>query len=766
MINQGEDPKIVVTNGDIRKDMLVEWVMSRVERWRRHRDQNYATRWAEYYRLWRGFWSDADKNRDSERSRLIAPALQQAIEMTVSEQEAAAFDRDNWIDVKDDMDDQEKQDAEVICGHLLEDFDWANVKKAVAETFLNGALYGTGIAKVRVGKGDVLSAETDDYGTTESTSESRIKVFVEAVHPLNFVIDPAAKVIDEALGCAHEMVVPMHRINQGQMSGRYYKVQVGEWSGEDLTISEMGLLSQARDIDHTDSVYITEYHGLVPKKFLDPNYKPDSDDEDLVIKGEDDEPIVEEGELVEAIVTIANKSMLLKERESPYLYKDRCIVSYQHETVPNQFWGRGVAEKGYNPQKALDGELRARMDALGLLTYPVMGADATRLPRGLDLRLRPGKMFLVNGRPSEILEPISFGNLDPSTFQNSSDLERMVQMGTGAMDSAVSSSEQRRNETVGGMSMLQSGFLKRAKRTMGNVERQFLQPMVNKALWRYMQFMPERYPYDPDLVVKGTMGIMAREVEQQNLTQMLQVIPPESPIFNIIVKGIIQNSVGPSRGELTAAIEQSMQPDPKQQAMQEQMQQIQFENAQLQNMELKAKAVKAIADAELARAKAEHEGVKASLEDDKVDILAAQTVVSHQKNQTEILRMHHEADQNAQDRQHEKETGMMDKAHASFEGDKNRLDAHVQSGTDQQHQAKESNRERKHTAAESGRDRTHTSGEASKERRHASVEASKERDFGSKEAQRDRKAQANEGKQERDTKVKIAKSKPRPKVSK
>jgi hypothetical protein len=87
------------------------------------------------------------------------------------------------------------------------------------------------------------------------------------------------------------------------------------------------------------------------------------------------------------------------------------------------------------------------MDALGLLTYPIMGADATRLPRGLDLKLRPGRMFLLNGRPSEILEPITFGNLEPNTFQNTADLERMVQMGTGAMDSATPLDSNRRNET-------------------------------------------------------------------------------------------------------------------------------------------------------------------------------------------------------------------------------------------------------------------------------------------------------------------------------
>jgi hypothetical protein len=32
------------------------------------------------------------------------------------------------------------------------------------------------------------------------------------------------------------------------------------------------------------------------------------------------------------------------------------------------------------------------------------------------------------------------------------------------------------------------GFIKRSKRTMQNIERNFLGPFVQKAMWRYMQF--------------------------------------------------------------------------------------------------------------------------------------------------------------------------------------------------------------------------------------------------------------------------------------
>lgn len=606
---------------DDRQAALTSWVMDHVDGWRRWRDSNFQKRWAEYYRLWRGFWQMEDKQKDSERSKLIAPALQQAIEMTVAEMEEATFGRGQWIDVSDDYEDQDKEDILPLRDQLLSDLEIQDVPAAVAESFLNGALYGTGIGKIMIGR--------DKY-----TNE--FKVWVESIAPKDFVIDPAARTVDEALGCAHEIAVPRHKVLEKMRRGVYYKRQVGQWNGENEMFDMTGRTGM-RDLDRVDTVFITEYHGLVPKKLLDKKYDPYKD---MSEKGPGGEIVSDDGELVEAIITIANKNILVREVENPYTNKDRAIIAYQHETVPAQFWGRGVAEKGYNPQKALDAELRARIDALGLMTYPIMGADATRLPRGLDLKVRPGRMFLLNGRPSEILEPITFGNLDPASFQNSADLERMVQMGTGAMDSAMSAQDNTRNSTVGGMSMQFSGFIKRSKRTMQNVERRFLSPLVQKIMWRYMQFDPERYPLDFKFKVKSAMGIMAREVEQTILGQLIQTIPPEHPAYNIVIKGIIENGASPNKAELIKAIEQQMAPKPEQEQQQQMMQKLQLEGAMWTVEELKAKVAKLLADAESARAKAEHTAVQADLEDDKVEIMAAQTVIQNKEADVAREQMH------------------------------------------------------------------------------------------------------------------------------
>ena len=80
-------------NKESKYQALAGWLNHRLETWRTHRDTNYVQKWDEYYRLWRGIWLQEDRTRSSEKSRIIAPALQQAVESSVAELEEATFGR-------------------------------------------------------------------------------------------------------------------------------------------------------------------------------------------------------------------------------------------------------------------------------------------------------------------------------------------------------------------------------------------------------------------------------------------------------------------------------------------------------------------------------------------------------------------------------------------------------------------------------------------------------------------------------------------------
>lgn len=584
---------------------LASWCMAKVREGRDDRDERYEARWKLYTRLWRGFWDPKDKNADSERSKIISPATQQAIEMTVSEMEEAVFTREAWFDIDDDIADEDKADAIAARDMLLEEFALNNVEQAVTEAFLLSAIYGTGILKMNVQK--VREPRID------GEFDTRVAVMVEAVRPDQFVIDPTALNINEAAYIAHEMVKPRHSILEKQSKGVYGGRPVGRWNGERYAAPD-GTDKWSHVSEKQDGVLITEFIGKVPAGML---------------------PGGKGTELVEAIVTIANETEVLKARANPFRMKDRPFVAFRFDVVPGEFWGRGVAEKGMNPQRALDTELRARADALAFMNAPMMGADITRLPRNTDLRARPGKTILGRGSPSEIFAPITWGNeaVLNSTYQQTSDLERMVTMATGAMDSAIPIGQNRRNETASGMSMMGQGFVKRSKRAMRRVEKECLQPLIRKALWRYIQFDPQqRFAKDYKFLPKATMGIMAKEVENAQLTNMLGYLEPGTQEHKLIVKAIFDNTSSSANVELRKAMEAMTAPPPPEVVQAQQAaQKAELERLMKEVEKLASEAEENLANAEKLRADAYHTLIVADLEDDKVGIMAANAVTGAEK---------------------------------------------------------------------------------------------------------------------------------------
>jgi len=569
---------------------LASWLSYRLEGWRTHRDVNYVTQWDEYYRLWRGIWLQSDRTRESEKSRLISPALQQAVESSVAELEEATFGRGKWFDLQDDHLDQDPQDAEFIRNLLQEDLEKTGVKDAVCEIFLNAAIYGTGVGKIVVEQNIERSpVEQPVEGTMASTRQLTespiIDVKVEPISPKEFLIDPSANSIDEALGVAHEVIKPRYHVVDGIKSGIYRDVPL---DGDYDTV-RFGFDPESKMADESDSVKITEYWGLVPKRFLKP--KVDKDDFEYTKKDE----------LVEAVVTLVNDEYILRAEENAFMMKDRPFISYQHDIVPNKFWGRGVCEKGYNPQKALDAEMRARIDSLALTTTPMMAADATRLPRGVKFEVRPGKTILTNGDPRNAIMPLNMGTTDQNTFTQVASLQNMIQMGTGSAD--VGSADR---ATSSGMSMAQSASIKRQKRTLMNFQNTFLIPMINKSMWRKIQFDVDRYPVnDYKFVPYSTMGIMAKELEMTQMVQMLQAIPKDSPAFNVILLAMMQNSSIHNRDQIVNGLMQGQQPNPEQQQMQQAHMELQMAQAQAdiaktqaEAEEEKAKAAKWYAEAQ------------------------------------------------------------------------------------------------------------------------------------------------------------------------
>ena len=600
---------------------LENWVINKADEWRDHYQANYEQKFDEYYRLWRGIWAAEDKTRDSERSRLISPALQQAVESSVAEVEEATFGRGKWFDIRDDRNDKDPQDIAYLREQLTEDFHFTKTRKAVAECLLNSAVFGTGIGEIVIEEVKEMKPATQPLmdGAMEAVGVNivdRVVVKLRPVLPQNFLIDPVATSIEDALGVVIDEFVPTHQVKLGIQNGIYRDVDI-ETAATDINLEADKELSTFDE----DKVRLTKYYGLVPKHLFNEAMLDEEDDDEMskTLTSDDDEEDEEEG-YVEAIIVIANGGKLLKIEENPYMMQDRPVVAFPWDVVPSRFWGRGICEKGYNSQKALDAELRARIDALALTVHPMIAMDASRMPRGAKMEVRPGKTILTNGNPAEILQPFKFGNLDQVTFAQAGELQKMVQMATGAIDAAGIPGTINGDAAAGAVSMSMGAIIKRHKRTLINFQESFLIPMIEKTAWRYMQFDPDNYPVsDYKFVPSSSLGVIAREYEVTQLVQLLQTLGQDSPMYPMLVSAVIDNMGLSNREELMAQLQQSMQPNPEaeqqaQQAQQQQMEQqaqmaqAQLELIQAQTMEAQARAQKYSVESQL-----EPEVVKAKL---------------------------------------------------------------------------------------------------------------------------------------------------------
>lgn len=576
---------------------LVEWVKGYTDDWRRHRDDNYLEDWKEYERMWRGVWAAEDTTRSSERSRITSPATQQAIENHTAEIEEAVFGQgDHLFEIQDDMQDNDPRDVEYVQNYIKQNNKKQKARKYIGDSILLASIYGTGITEIVTKKVKQFNPATQPMPGMEAVAvgveeKEVVVVSYKPVNPQNFLIDPTASSIEEALGVAIEEFVSAHIVAQKVKEGVYKDTDIEDDSAPDEKI-EPTFIDDSQYND--DKIRIIRYYGLVPRALLE----ADGEDEivDLLGEEEDVSDLMEEyGDLVEAIVVIGNDK-LLKAEKNPYMMQDRPVVAYQDDSIPNRFWGRGIAEKAYNMQKGIDAQLRSHLDSLALTAVPMMAMDATRLPRGSKFEVRPGKTILTNGNPAEIMMPFKFGSTDTSNIEIANKFEGMLLQATGTLDSA---GMQTQPAGSGEMSIVLSSIIKKNKRTLVNFQDQYLIPLIEKTAYRFMQFDPENFPVkDYNFVVNSSLGMLAREVEQLQMINLMKTLGPDSPIMPILMQGVINNSSLPNKTALLDQLAKASQPNPEAQQLQQVQTQMQMGLLQAQIADLNSKAQKQQAEAQ------------------------------------------------------------------------------------------------------------------------------------------------------------------------
>ena len=551
---------------------LVDFVISHTEKWRENRDTNYIELWRAYERTYRGIFHQEDKTKSSERSTIVSPATAQAVDTKVAEMAEATLSTDNFFDIDDNREDRQKTDIEQIKNKLAENFKKDKIKRKIQQVTKIGEIFGTGIGEILVETTIEQSPATrpSKVGNLQEVGvliSDRIKVDLYPIVPFNFLIDPLAQDIDDAMGCAVEEYTSVHKVTAMMEAGEYRPCSLQVVGSADSRLERSDLETPSR----SDKVKILRYYGLVPRSLLE-NLDKDTEPTDSLEKALEElkaTDLENYTDLVEAIIVIGDGAHLLKAVVSPYMMQDRPIVCYRPEIEPGRFWGRGTVERGYAMQRALDGQIRAHLDSVALTAAPMVGIDSTKMPRGFKFNIAAGRSVLTVGRPSEAIEPIRIGEISPVNIETANLFERFLQQATGTIDSSALPGQVSNQSDSGALSMALSGIIKKNKTALLNFQEDFLIPFVRKAAWRYMQFDPDNFPAaDYDFIPITTMGIMAREYEQQQYMAMMSTLGPESPIVPLILQGILENSSLSNKQVLIQQLQQMSQPNLEQEQIQ------------------------------------------------------------------------------------------------------------------------------------------------------------------------------------------------------
>ena len=250
---------------------LTDFVTDHCNKWRDYRDTNFLPDWLEYERIFRGQWASEDKTRESERSRIVTPATQQAVETRHAEIMEAIFGQGDFFDIEDNIQDigGNPIDVEAIKNQLMEDFKKDKIRKSIDQIELMAEIYGTGIGEI------IVKTEKEYVPSTQAIpnqqgqaaigvmEKDRISVKIMPINPKNFLFDPNGTSIDDCMGVAIEKYVSIHKVVQGIEKGIYRKVDIGTAS-EDTDLEPTQEVSQYQD----EKVLLLTYYGLVPREYL------------------------------------------------------------------------------------------------------------------------------------------------------------------------------------------------------------------------------------------------------------------------------------------------------------------------------------------------------------------------------------------------------------------------------------------------------------------------------------------------------------------
>ncbi len=574
---------------------LIGYCNERLEQARNEYRTEREKVWREIEQYWKTEFKEDMRTRSSERAKLITPTTQVAVDTASAELDAAVGDI-GFFDIEPIVGGSEPppewyesfgqvfdQIREGIGQDLIDSHSRGEVSKAI----FYGALLGAGVLKVVSDTKFIKVLVPVDGGrSVSSDTKAEVCTYLRAVNPHKFFPQPGALSIQDAEYVVEELDIGLHEIKARIRDGIYNAVKLPAVS------------------DEKDQPKVYEYHGLVPLAYLrDADVRAQVDNETLNKLLATDE--VEDSGVVEAVVIwVEGTNEPLWAGETPYADGEKSYRVFGYDTSAGGVFGRGVGHKVLQVQKAQDGNIRAKLDALAYAISPMIGVNRLNLVSRRRMKVGPGKQLLFNGPPREAVSVFNLGDVPQSAFLASQELASMAEASSGLQNFNGARVDY---QSGVGLDVLGQAAINRGRKILENLT-STLADILRLFVWRSVQFNPDKYPpVFEDVRVTVVTKSLTRRSEMAQIGNMLKTVPDSSPAYWRMLIKFFELSDIPDKLEIIKDLEELaaivLNPKPQQPTVQEQvlLRQIELEEKRAEvSLRLQAERVRA----ELVRAAA------------------------------------------------------------------------------------------------------------------------------------------------------------------
>jgi hypothetical protein len=384
--------------------------------------------WQECYEIWRAYREE----RDDDKSNLFIPYLYGLVETVVPRITDTIFAKKPYLKPmpKEPQDIEGAEANEVLMEYQ---FKKSRFEEKVKQWIKQTAIYGTGFVKIYWDR-DVatktvrekrffddpldLIAKANEIGLSNISSFKEVEkeivkyegANIEVLDVFDVYVDPYAESIEDARYVTHETLRPKEYVKQRIKSGVYNEVDMDDW--EDIEESA------GADDSSKFSVLQRQEHIQMANE---PN------DEEGMIK------ILEYWE-DNRVITVANESIVLRDKENPFNHKKIPIVEAVDTKSIKELYGIGEIEPNRYLQAELNTNRNQRIENVKFAINNSYFYDQTAIDEE-DFVDAPNAKIPVRNRGqrslNDIIYPVPKKGISRSAYTEEEVIKRDMQETTG-----------------------------------------------------------------------------------------------------------------------------------------------------------------------------------------------------------------------------------------------------------------------------------------------------------------------------------------------